>query len=84
MMLQKALPFTPLIDRQEFVSNLFVSVFDLQRTPGDPTSAISTRSSDLLRIDIKNMTPGWASECFVEMWAFGVCAIRESGVTLLD
>ena len=83
-MLMKALPFTPLIERSEFCSNMFVSVFDLQRTPGDPTSAYSTRSSDLLRIELKNLTPNLATEVWVTMWAFGVCAVRESGITLLD
>ena len=83
-MLMKALPFTPLIDRSEFCGNMFVSAFDLQRTPGDPTSAISTRSSDQLRIEVKNLTPGLATEMWVTLWAFGVCAVRESGITMLD
>ena len=83
-MLMKALPFVPRIERAEFCGNLFVSAFDLQRTPGDPTSAISTRSSDQLRIEVKNLTPNLATEMWITLWAFGVCAVRESGITLLD
>ena len=39
----------------------FVSVFDLRRTPGDASSAMSTRSGDLLRISLKNLTPDYAT-----------------------
>ena len=82
-MLQKALPGPVFIDRNSFCTSTFASVFDLRRTVGDPTSALSTRSGDLLRVGMKNLT-GTATECYMTIWAFGVVAIRESGVTLLD
>lgn len=84
MMLQKCLPHAPNMDRGLFTGNLFTSCFDLRRTPGDPSSALSTRSGDLLRCEFKNMLANSANECWVSLWSFGVCAVRESGVTLLD
>ena len=83
-MLQKALPATPYLDRRDFASQTFVSVFDLRRTPGDPTSALSTRSGDLVRVDIKNLTANFASSIVVTMWSMAVVSIKESGITLLD
>ena len=83
-MLQKALPATPYLDRKDFASNTFVSVFDLQRTPGDATSAMSTRSGDQIRIDIKGLTADIATECWVTCWAMAVMSVREQGITLLD
>jgi hypothetical protein len=83
-MLQKALPATPYLDRRDFASQTFVSVFDLRRTPGDPTSALSTRSGDLVRVDIKNLTANLAASCVVTMWSMAVVSIREQGITLLD
>ena len=83
-MLQKALPGVPYLDRRDFASQSFVSVFDLRRTPGDPTSALSTRSGDLVRVDIKNLTANLAASCIVTMWSMAVVSIREQGITLLD
>jgi hypothetical protein len=83
-MLQKALPGPVALDRRDFASQTFVSVFDLRRTPGDPTSALSTRSGDLVRVDIKNLTANLAASCVVTMWSFACLSIRESGCTLLD
>ena len=83
-MLQKALVGVPMLDRRDFCTNNFASVFDLRRTPGDATSAISTRSGDLLRIDIQNMTANAVTEVHVTLWAYAVCAVREQGITLMD
>lgn len=83
-MLQKALPATPYLDRRDFASQTFVSVFDLRRVPGDPTSALSTRSGDLVRVDIKNLTANVAASCIVTMWSMAVLSIREQGIILLD
>ena len=82
--LQKALPATPYLDREDFASNTFVSVFDLRRTPGDMTSAMSTRSGDQIRIDIKGMTADIATEVWVTCWAMAVVSVREQGITILD
>ena len=83
-MLQKTLAGVPMLDRKDFCTDKFVSVFDLRRTPGDATSALSTRSGDLLPIDLKNLTADAVSEINVCFWAFAVCSVRESGVTLMD
>ena len=83
-MLQKALPATPYLDRKDFASNTFLSVFDLQRLPGDATSALSTRSGDQIRVEIKGMTPDVCVECHVTCWAMSVLSIRESGCQILD
>ena len=86
--LQKALPNIPNISRDNFQgqtanSGAFTICFDVRKVPGDPTSAISTRSGDLLRVDLQNLTANLASECWLTMFAFSVTAVRESGVTLL-
>jgi hypothetical protein len=80
---QKAIPNVPNLTRDNFQTNAFTIVFDLRKVPGDPTSAISTRSGDLLRVDLSNLTPNLAKECWMTLFAFSVTAVRESGVTLL-
>jgi hypothetical protein len=82
--LQKALPATPYLDRKDFASNTFVSVFDLLRTPGDQTSAMSTKSGDQIRIDIKGMTAGTATEVWITCVCLAVVSVREQGITILD
>ena len=84
-MLQKALaPHTPYLDRRDYASQTCVTCFDLRRTPGDPTSALSTRSGDLVRVDIRGLTPNIASACIVTLFSMSVVSIREQGITLLD
>ena len=80
---QKALPNIPNIDRDTFQTRAFTIVFDVRKMPADPTSSISTRSGDLLRVDLTNMTADRATECWLTLFAFSVTAVRESGVTLL-
>ena len=83
-LLQKTLAGGVFLDRADFCNNTFVSVFDLRRTPGDASSSYSSRSGDLLRIDIRNLTPDYATEVFVTLFAYTICSVAESGVTLLD
>ena len=82
-MFQKALPGVPNITRDDFFANAFTIVFDVRRMPSDPTSSISTRSGDLLRVDLQNLSANEATECYMTLFAFSVTAVRESGVTLL-
>ena len=82
--LMKTLPATPYLDRKDFASNTFVSVFDLQRTPGDKASAMSTRSGDQIRIDMKNLTADVATEVWVTCFAMAVVSVAERGITILD
>ena len=82
-MFQKTLPGVPNITRDDFFANAFTIVFDVRRMPSDPTSSISTRSGDLLRVDLKNLTANEVTECYMTLFAFSVTAVRESGVTLL-
>ena len=81
--LQKAMGSVPNLDRDDFIANCFSIVFDLRRLPSDPTSSISTRSGDLLRVDLTALTPDAATEVYLTLVAFSVTSIRESGVTLL-
>jgi hypothetical protein len=83
MMFTKALGSQPNITRREFEHDAFSIVWNIQKSPQDPTSAISTRSGDLVRISLENMTANRADECWMTLISFGVCAIRENGVTLL-
>jgi len=80
---QKAIPNVPNIDKGMFLSESFTIVFDVRKMPADPTSSISTRSGDLLRVDLQNLTADRATECWLTLFAFSVTAVRESGVTLL-
>jgi hypothetical protein len=81
---QKALPGVPNITRDNFQQNCFTICFDLRKVPSDPTSSISTRSGDLLRCELLNLTPDVATECVMTLFSFNVVAVRESGVTLLS
>ena len=58
-------------------------VFDIKKLPADVTSAISTRSGDLVRVDLTSLVANQATEVWLTMISFGVVAVRESGVTLL-
>ena len=80
---QKALPNVPNITRDNFLTNSYTVVFDVRKVPSDPTSSVSTRSGDLLRIDLQNLVANAAVECWVTLFAFSCTCIRESGVTLL-
>jgi hypothetical protein len=81
---QKALPNVPNITRDNFLQNAYTVVFDVRKVPSDPTSSISTRSGDLLRIDLQNLVADAATECWVTIWAMAVVSIREQGIQLLD
>jgi hypothetical protein len=80
---QKAIPNVPNITRDNFLQSAYTIVFDVRKVPSDPTSSISTRSGDLLRIDLQNLVADAAVECWVTLFAFSCTCIRESGVTLL-
>jgi hypothetical protein len=87
-MLQKSLPGVPNITRDQFAAGAanggaFSICFDVRKVPSDPTSSISTRSGDLLRVDLTNLTGDRVTECWLTLFAFSVTAVRESGVTLL-
>ena len=84
MQLQEALPYPPNIDRNRFLQNAFTVAFDLRRADGDPTSSVSTRSGDLINVQIQNMTANIVQEVWMTMFSFSCCAIRESGVTILN
>jgi hypothetical protein len=79
-----ALGTQPNVTRNDFEHECFTIVWDLRKTPGDSTSAISTRSGDLIRCEIGNIDSSLGlTECWMTIVSFGVCAIRESGVALL-
>jgi hypothetical protein len=82
-MFQKALGTVPNITRDQFQGQTFTIAFVLRKVLSDPTTAVSSRSGDLVRVDLTNLTANLATECWMTMFAFSVCAIRESGVTLL-
>lgn len=84
LQLVEALGYSPNISRDAFSSKSFCFAFDLRKVPGDHGTAISTRSGDLVRLSVQNMTADAATQIHVTLWAYSVCAIRESGVTLLN
>ena len=82
-MFQKACGGMPNITRDTYLNGAFTMVFDVRKVPYDPTSSISTRSGDLLRIDLQNLTANAATEVTMTLFSFAVCCVRESGVTVL-
>ena len=81
---QKAIPNIPNINRDDFLTRAFTLVFDLRRVPEDPTTALSSRSGDQIHVDLQNITADHVNECWCTIFSFGVVAVRESGVTLLN
>jgi len=80
-----ALGYSPNISRDAYSTKSFCLAFDLRKVPGDHGTAISTRSGDLVRIQITNLAPEtFTYQIHITMWAYSVVAIRESGVTLLN
>ena len=81
---QKAIGHVPNLSRWLYENEAFTMVFDIKKLPADVTSAISTRSGDLVRVDLTSLVANQATEVWLTMISFGVVAIRESGVTLLS
>jgi hypothetical protein len=82
--LVKALGYSPMITRDDFSSDTFCAFFDLKRAPFDHGSALSSRSGDLIRIEIKNLTADRATKVNVVLLSYGSLALREAGVAVLD
>jgi hypothetical protein len=82
-LLTKALGYSPNITRYSFEKEAFTICFDLKKLPHDILTSISTRSGDLLRVEVTNMVADQVNECWLTAFAFGVVAVRESGVSLL-
>jgi hypothetical protein len=86
-MLINALGTQPNITRRDFEQDCFTIVWDLCKTPGNPQTSVSTRSGDLVRVELTNLgnsVPGGAAtECWMTLIDYQIVAVRESGVTLL-
>ena len=76
----------PNITRRDFDHDCFTIVWDLCKTPQNPQSSTSTRSGDLVRVELNNLAAGAngaATECWMTLINYQIVAVRESGVTLL-
>ena len=83
--LQKALGYSPNITRDDYMFDTYAYVFDTKRVPFDHGSGISSRSGDLIRIEVKNLDPAREAKlAHVTMFCYAVVAIREISVQLLD
>jgi len=82
--LQQALPNIPNMDRDTYTQRAFTMVFDLEKIIGMADTSASTRSADLLRIDIQGITQGYVTEVYLTMFAFSCCCISEAGCQLLN
>ena len=81
----KALGYSPNITRDDFVSDTYALVFDMKRVPFDHGSGTSSRSGDLIRIEVKNLAANHGARvAHVTIFAYSVVAIRERGVSLLN
>jgi hypothetical protein len=81
-MFTKALGSQPNITRRDFEHDCFTIVWDISRMPGSVVTSLSTRSGDLVRVELGNLSNS-ATECWMTLISFGVVAVRESGLTLL-
>jgi hypothetical protein len=86
-MMINALGTQPNITRRDFEHDCFTIVWDLCRTPQNPQSSVSTRSGELVRVELNGLSgagaSGAATECWMTLIDYQIVAIRESGVTLL-
>jgi len=87
-MLINALGTQPNITRRDFEHSCFTIVWDLCKTPGNAQNSVSTRSGDLVRVELTNLGNSAASgaaatECWMTLIDYQIVAVRESGVTLL-
>ena len=80
----KTLGHSPNITRDDYLYDTYALVFDMKRVPFDHGSGISSRSGDLIRIEIKNLAANKVAYAHVTMFAYSIVAIRESGVSRLD
>jgi len=80
----KALGYSPNITRDLYYTDGYAVCFDLKRSPFDHGTGISSRSGDLIRIEVKNMSANRVGMAHVTIWAYACVAIRESAVTLLN
>jgi hypothetical protein len=80
---QSCLTVVPNITRNDYETNSFSIGWDLKRLPSDVTTSISTRSGDTMVILLTGIDLTKVDEVWLTLLNFSVCAIRESGVTLL-
>ena len=80
----KALGYSPNISRDMYIQDAYMVCFDLKRSPFDHGSGISSRSGDLIRISVQNITPGRVQLAHVTMFCYAIVSIRESAVSLLN
>jgi hypothetical protein len=82
--LVKTLGYCPNITRSDFIDDTYALVFDMKRVPFDHGTGVSSRSGDLIRVEVKNLTANRCKTVHVTMFAYSIVAIRESGVSLLN
>jgi hypothetical protein len=85
-MMINALGTQPNITRRDFENECFTIVWDLCKTPGNPQTSVSTRSGDLVRVELNGLSAGangMATEAWLTLIDYQIVAVRESGVTLL-
>ena len=83
--LQKSLPNAAWVDRKDFMTDAFAMSFSFLRTPGDITSAVSTRSGDSIRIDLRGLSASLnLTEIHCTLFCYAVVSVAEQGICLLD
>ena len=74
----------PNITRTDFETNSYTIVWDLRKLPEDVTTSLSTRSGDGIKIDLTSLVADQVKEVWLTLFSMNVCAVRESGITLLQ
>ena len=82
-MVARALGYSPNLTRDTYINDSYCLVTDFQKIRGDHGTSCNTRSGDLVRIDIQNLTANRATSVEVTFFSYGIVAVREAGVTLL-
>ena len=81
---QQAISGVPNITRDNYLTNSFTMAFDLRHIPEDPSTSISSRSGDLLRVDLQNLTSvNGTTEVWMVLFAYTVTSVRVWGLELL-
>jgi len=80
----RALGYSPNITRDDYLSDTYVTVFDLKKVPFDQGTGVNSRSGDLIRIAIDRLTPGRVTQVHVTFFAYTILGVRESGVVKAD
>ena len=72
------------LTKNMYEGSSFIAAYPVQRVPGLPLSAISTRSGDLARFSFKGLQADKVQQCYVHLVSYQVVTLSGTGVSVLD